>query len=100
MKKPGWQHSTRTNNPTLDWCVGVQRVTFEEAVRLNAVVDGKKGEDFLILVNDSVNPQARPHAYTQHEWAAFLLGVKDGEFDHMVDLAVFEEVNAAQPVAV
>ncbi len=37
--------------------------------------------DGFIVVGDSKNPTRPPHVFTSAEWAAFLAGVKDGEFD-------------------
>lgn len=96
-----WIRPSYTNNPTLQWCVQVARVTTEQARRANAVIDGKEGEEVLILISDSVNPGARPLAYTQHEFAALWLAIHNGgEFRDLIDSAVLEEVVGAQPVTV
>lgn len=34
-----------------------------------------------VLVRDSKNPNGAVHSFTTAEWAAFLGGVKDGEFE-------------------
>lgn len=44
-----------------------------------AAVDG------YILTRDSKNPGQSPHVYTPPEVAAFFAGVKDGQFDHLVE---------------
>ena len=33
------------------------------------------------VVRDSKNPSGPVHCYTAHEWACFLAGARDGEFD-------------------
>lgn len=35
----------------------------------------------LVAVRDSKNPTGPILTFTRHEWAAFLAGVKDNEFD-------------------
>ncbi|MGK5677743.1 DUF397 domain-containing protein [Actinoplanes sp. URMC 104] len=37
--------------------------------------------DDAVLVRDSKDRSKPPHAYTHGEWAAFVGGVKDAEFD-------------------
>jgi hypothetical protein len=34
-----------------------------------------------VAVRDSKNRDRAPHVYTRHEWEAFLMGAKNGEFD-------------------
>jgi len=34
-----------------------------------------------VLVRDSKNPELKPLQFTQDEWKAFVLGVKNNEFD-------------------
>lgn len=34
-----------------------------------------------VAVRDSKNRGQAPHVYTRHEWEAFLIGAKNGEFD-------------------
>ena len=41
----------------------------------------KAGSDKLYLMRDSRNPDGPVLAFTPAEWEAFILGVKDGEFD-------------------
>lgn len=38
-----------------------------------------------ILLRDSNTPNKAPHVFTRPEITAFLAGVKDGEFDHMIN---------------
>lgn len=35
----------------------------------------------LVGLRDSKDRDKRPHVFDQHEWAAFVTGVKNGEFD-------------------
>ncbi|MBI1759536.1 MAG: DUF397 domain-containing protein [Actinobacteria bacterium] len=60
--EPAWQKANRSL--TNGACVEV------------AKLDGK------VAVRDSKDPQGGWLAYTPAEWAAFLDGVKNGEFDH------------------
>lgn len=46
-----------------------------------SVAQHKSGEDLLYLVRDSKDPDGPTLAFTAAEWAAFIAGVKDGEFD-------------------
>lgn len=41
----------------------------------------KTGSEKLYLMRDSKNPDGPVLAFTPAEWEAFVLGVKDGEFD-------------------
>ena len=41
----------------------------------------KAGSEKLYLMRDSKNPDGPVLAFTPAEWEAFILGVKDGEFD-------------------
>lgn len=56
-------------------------------------VDGKdvpvkhKYADRMVVMSDSGNPEGPSLYYTPAEWEAFVLGVKDGEFDDMVEEA-------------
>jgi hypothetical protein len=45
-------------------------------------VEVAKTSDGGRAVRDSKNPKAPAHFYTGTEWAAFINGVKDGEFDN------------------
>jgi hypothetical protein len=44
-------------------------------------VPHKAGSKKLYLMRDSGNPGGPVLAFTEAEWEAFVLGVKDGEFD-------------------
>jgi hypothetical protein len=41
----------------------------------------KAGESMLYVMFDAAKPEAGKLYFTQAEWDAFVLGVKDGEFD-------------------
>ena len=41
----------------------------------------KAGEDCLYVMFDAADPDGAKLYFTQDEWDAFILGVKDGEFD-------------------
>jgi len=41
----------------------------------------KAGEDKLYVMFDAAKPEAGRLYFTEAEWDAFVLGVKDGEFD-------------------
>ncbi|WP_327411256.1 DUF397 domain-containing protein (plasmid) [Streptomyces sp. NBC_01281] len=43
-------------------------------------------QDGIVLVGDSKNPERLPLVLTPSEAAAFLHGVKEGEFDFFLDL--------------
>ncbi|WP_340137767.1 DUF397 domain-containing protein [Bailinhaonella thermotolerans] len=45
----------------------------------------KADAEYLYLMRDSKNPDGPVLAFTPSEWEAFTLGVKDGEFDDMVE---------------
>jgi len=44
-------------------------------------VANKAGEEFVVLVRDSKNPEREPQVFTVAEWDAFLDGVGKREFD-------------------
>jgi len=46
-----------------------------------------KHGDHMVVLRDANDPDGVALYYTPDEWEAFVLGVKDGEFDDMVDLA-------------
>ncbi|WP_405089047.1 DUF397 domain-containing protein [Microbispora sp. NBC_01389] len=55
-----------------------------EVARLDNVTDGpehKPGHDRLIAVRDSKDPEGPALLFTPAEWAAFLDGVRAGEFE-------------------
>jgi predicted secreted Zn-dependent protease len=68
--------------PLLD----VEPIQWQKSVRSAAngscVEVGWHGD--MIAVRDSKEPRTFALTYTQREWAAFLDGVKKGEFDHFV----------------
>ncbi|MFF4198302.1 DUF397 domain-containing protein [Nonomuraea sp. NPDC001831] len=39
-----------------------------------------------VVVRDSKVPDGQVLWFSRSEWAAFLAGVKDGQFDHLIDL--------------
>lgn len=41
----------------------------------------KAGEDKLYVMYDAAKPEAGKLYFTEAEWEAFVLGVRDGEFD-------------------
>ncbi|TQF05819.1 DUF397 domain-containing protein [Kitasatospora acidiphila] len=43
-----------------------------------------------VVIAHSVRPELGSVAFTPHELAAFILGVRDGEFDHLADFSEFE----------
>jgi hypothetical protein len=57
-------------------CVEVAKATFD------VTVAGKVATTFpMYVVRDSKNPSVPAQWYTAAEWAAFMRGIKDGEFD-------------------
>jgi hypothetical protein len=44
-----------------------------------------KHADRMVVMRDSAKPDGDALYYTPAEWEAFILGVKDGEFDDMVE---------------
>jgi len=59
-----WRKSTRSNGNGGNNCVAVAFLT-----------------DGVTAVRDSKNPSGPALIFTRGEWAAFVGGVKDGEFD-------------------
>jgi len=44
-----------------------------------------KHADRMVVMRDAAKPDGDALYYTPAEWEAFILGVKDGEFDDMVE---------------
>ncbi|MFB9838840.1 DUF397 domain-containing protein [Actinoallomurus acaciae] len=55
-----------------------------------------KHDDHMVVLRDADNPDGDALYYTPNEWEAFVLGVKDGEFD---DLATGPGVPMPEPDA-
>ncbi|WP_049564955.1 DUF397 domain-containing protein [Streptomyces sp. SBT349] len=62
---------------SVEWHISSHSGGGGNCVRL-ATLDG------LVLIGDSKNPDRPPHVFTQSEIGAFILGVRDGEFDHLL----------------
>ncbi|MGW2214067.1 DUF397 domain-containing protein [Nonomuraea sp. NPDC001684] len=45
-----------------------------------------------VVVRDSKVPDGQVLWFSRSEWVAFLAGVKDGQFDHLIGLAGDDEV--------
>ena len=73
-----WRKSSRSGNQG-GACV---EITF---------IDGKdapvehKHSDRMVVMRDSKNPEGPVLYFTEAEWDAFVGGVKDGEFDDMLE---------------
>lgn len=64
--------------PTPTW------IKARASIANNACVElAKIGE--MIAVRDSKRPELPPHQYTRLEILAFFDGVRNGEFDHLLD---------------
>jgi Domain of unknown function (DUF397) len=63
---------------TANGCVEATAVTSRDGLDIPA---GKADTEKLILLRDSKNPDAGTLVFDEHEWSAFIAGVKDGEFD-------------------
>jgi hypothetical protein len=55
-----------------------------------------KHDDHMVVLRNADDPDGDALYYTPNEWQAFVLGVKDGEFD---DLAIDPGVPLAEPDA-
>lgn len=44
-----------------------------------------KHADHMVILRDAADPEGDALYYTPNEWEAFILGVKDGEFDDMLE---------------
>lgn len=42
-----------------------------------------KHADHMVILRDAADPDGDALYYTPDEWEAFILGIKDGEFDDM-----------------
>jgi hypothetical protein len=50
-------------------------------VEVAAEAGSKENSDHVITIRDAKNPDGPKLIFTPEEWHAFVLGVKDGEFD-------------------
>lgn len=78
-----WHKSTRSG-PNCDNCVEVAFVkSSRSSESFNCVEVGRCdcGCEPVIAVRDSKNPAGPVLLFTDAEWAAFVAGTKDGEFD-------------------
>ncbi len=75
LSRAAWRKSTRSGNA----CV--------EVIVTNDTLGAahKTDETKLYVMRDSKNPDGDKLYFTEAEWEAFVLGVKDGEFDVMDD---------------
>jgi hypothetical protein len=71
-----WAKSSYSGNGAN--CVEATAVTSRDGLNIPA---GKADTEKLILLRDSKNPDAGTLVFDEHEWSAFIAGVKDGEFD-------------------
>jgi hypothetical protein len=68
-----WRKSSYSNNGGSCVQIGVSDDT--------SVVAHKANSETLYLVRDSKNPDGRVLAFTPAEWGAFLVGLKNSDFD-------------------
>ncbi|MEU9337179.1 DUF397 domain-containing protein [Streptomyces sp. NPDC048290] len=61
----------------VQWTVSSHSGGGGDCVRVGAI-------DGHILIGDTKNPDRAPHVFTPSELRAFLNGVRDGEFDHLI----------------
>jgi hypothetical protein len=71
-----WAKSSHSN--AASGCVEATTVTSRDGLQIPA---GKADTQKLILLRDSKNPDGGTLVFDEHEWSAFIAGVKDGEFD-------------------
>jgi hypothetical protein len=71
-----WAKSSYSGNGAN--CVEATAVTSREGLDIPA---GKANTEKLILLRDSKDPDGGTLVFDEHEWSAFIAGVKDGEFD-------------------
>jgi hypothetical protein len=65
---------------------GIEGIDDESRVEVEITYDTsaaphKADEPYLYVMYDAAKPEAGKLYFTQAEWDAFVLGVKDGEFD-------------------
>jgi hypothetical protein len=77
MRDLQWRKSRRSGSNGGD-CVEVAVLTAPEETLTH-----KADEELLFVLRDSKDPQGSRLFFTPSEWDAFLLGVKDGEFDDL-----------------
>jgi hypothetical protein len=75
-----------TDRPGLTWRKSAHSGSGSECVEVTVTTDTsrwphKADAEMLYLMRDSKNPDSPVLAFTPAEWEAFVLGVKDGEFD-------------------
>lgn len=61
-------------------CVELNFVTSSYCTLNDGCVEAARGDE-AVLLRDSKDPQSPILSFTRDEWAAFVLGVKAGEFD-------------------
>jgi Domain of unknown function (DUF397) len=71
-----WAKSSHSGNRSD--CVEATAVTSRDGLKIPV---GKADTEKLILLRDSKNPDGGTLVFDEHEWSAFIAGVKDGEFD-------------------
>jgi hypothetical protein len=64
-----------TEGESLDW----RKSSFSNASCVEVAPYGDGG----VAVRDSKNPLGAVLIYEDHEWRAFIAGVRNGEFDHL-----------------
>ena len=55
--------------------------TITDPEQIEAEAPHKAGAPLLYVMHDGANPNGLKLYFTKEEWEAFVLGVKDGEFD-------------------
>jgi uncharacterized protein DUF397 len=75
-----------TDRSPLAWGKSAHSGNGSECVEITTTTDTsrwphKADAEMLYLMRDSKNPDSPVLAFTPAEWEAFVLGVKDGEFD-------------------
>jgi hypothetical protein len=53
----------------------------EGGVEVVTEAGSKENSDHVVTIRDGKNPDGPKLVFTPDEWRAFVLGVKDGEFD-------------------